>query len=78
MIVAAAVVALVFVMLLMATIVLASVRTSERDLRSLSYEVDQVTHLLRTPEEREELQRRIEEIEAQKRVLFGIYENAGG
>ncbi|MEM9562609.1 MAG: hypothetical protein AAGA93_08345 [Actinomycetota bacterium] len=78
MIVVVAIAALVFVMLLMASIVLASLRTSERHLRSLSHDVEWVQHQLRTPAEREELQRRVEEIEAQKRVLFGLYENAGG
>ncbi len=61
-----------------AILVLNSQRRNRLQLRRLGEEVDRMAEKLRTPEERAELARRIEEIEAQKRLVFGRYDAGGG
>lgn len=65
-------------LLFLASVVLAGLRANNRHLRDLGWEIDRVVDDRRTPEERAQLLRRLEDIEAQKRTIFGRYENAGG
>ncbi len=65
-------------LLFLSVAMLNSLRANRLQLRRLKLQVELMEDELRTPEEREAIRRRTEEIEAQKRVLFGLYENAGG
>jgi hypothetical protein len=60
-----------------AVLVLTSLRKNQLQLRILGREVAVMTDRLRTPEQRAELTRRIEAIEAQKRQIHGRFDADG-
>lgn len=64
-------------LLAVASVVLTSLRKNALQLRDVGDEVDRVTDRLRTPEQRAELARRAEQIEADKRAIHGRFD-AGG
>lgn len=78
MILGAAIGGLGLLILFLGALVLNGQRANRLQLRRLRSQVERAKHELRTPEERRALRRQLEEVEAQKRTVFGRYENAGG
>jgi type VI protein secretion system component VasK len=63
--------------LVMAMVLTASMQRSRHRLNCVLAELERTEHHVRTPEQRAELARRVAEMEAQQRVIFGIFDHGG-